>query len=93
MFATVRSYAGDRDLADALVDRADDVKRIVSDIAGFHAYYLIQTDGGTVSVTVYDNQAGAEESNRAAAEWLRENLPDLQTGAPQVSAGEVVITA
>jgi hypothetical protein len=28
-----------------------------------------------------------------AAGWIRENLPDIGSATPQVSAGEVVITA
>jgi hypothetical protein len=44
-------------------------------------------------VSVYESESGAEESNRAAAAWIQENLPDLSVSAPQVSAGEVVISA
>ena len=45
----------------------------------------------TTSISVFEDQAGAEESNRAAAAWLAENLPDLGVKPPQVTAGEVVI--
>jgi hypothetical protein len=38
-----------------------------------------------------EDRAGAEESNRAAAAWLAENLPDLDIAPPQVTAGEAVI--
>jgi hypothetical protein len=44
------------------------------------------------SVSVYDDQSGAEESNRAAADWIRENLPRMAIDPPQISAGEVVIS-
>jgi quercetin dioxygenase-like cupin family protein len=43
------------------------------------------------SVSVYENEAGAEASNDAAAAWLGENLPNLAGAAPQVWAAEVVI--
>jgi len=55
--------------------------------------YLVRTADGTVSISVYDNEAGANESTRAAANWIRENLPQLGGSAPQVSAGEVVLSA
>jgi hypothetical protein len=42
---------------------------------------------------VYDDQSGAEESTRQAADWMRENLPDFTASPPQVSVGEVVIQA
>ena len=66
---------------------------MVSGIDGFKAYYLVRTADGTVSVSVYDNEAGANESNSAAANWIRENLPEPGGTAPRVSAGEVVISA
>jgi heme-degrading monooxygenase HmoA len=91
MFATIRVYTGTNDLADALVENESEVKRIISEIDGFQSYHLVRTADGAASVSVYDDEAGAAESNRAAAAWLKENLPDLQVAAPQVSAGEVVI--
>jgi heme-degrading monooxygenase HmoA len=91
MYATVRTYSGSSDLADALVEKESDVKRLISAIDGFRAYYLVRTGDGAVSVSVYDDQAGAEESTRQAAEWIRDNLSDLSVGQPQVSAGEVEI--
>jgi hypothetical protein len=92
MYATVRTYAADRELADTLVSNESEVKRIISEIDGFKAYYLIRTADGAASVSVYENEAGADESNRAAAAWLGENLPELANASPQVSAGEVVIS-
>jgi hypothetical protein len=94
MYATVRNYTGGEGLVDELIDNEGEVKRLIQGIAGFRAYYLIKTDkGDAVSVSVYDERSGAEESNRAAADWIRQNLPDLSISAPQVSAGEVVIQA
>jgi len=94
MYATMRYYHQNSELADALVENQSEVKRIIGGIDGFEAYYLIRTgDGSTVSVTVFENQAGAEESNRVAAEWLRENVPEVAVNPPMVSAGEVLISA
>ena len=92
MYATVRNYAGPEGFADELVKRQDEVKGLIQGISGFQAYFLIKTTGGgAVSVSVYDDQAGAEESTRQAADWVRTNLPDLGVSPPQVSSGEVVI--
>jgi hypothetical protein len=92
MYATVRKYTAGSDFADALVENESEVRRIIEGIDGFHAYYLIRTDDGAASVSVYDDQSGAEESNRQAADWVRENLPDLSISPPQISAGEVIIS-
>jgi hypothetical protein len=89
----VRTYSVAPGLAEQLVGHGDDVKRLIGGIDGFRAYYLIRTDEGAVSVSVYDSQAGAEESARAAAGFLADVLGDLNVGTPQISAGEVVLDA
>ena len=37
-----------------------------------------------------ESREGTEESSRAAAAWLNENLRDLNLQAPYVTAGDVV---
>ncbi len=93
MYASIRWYGGNTDLAGQLASGADDVKSVISVISGFRAYYLVQVDGGTVSISVFDDEAGAEESNRAAAAWLRDNMPDVSVDPPTTSGGEVVVHA
>ena len=89
MYATVRTYEGSPDLADQLVANESEVRQLIGEIDGFKSYYLIKTGDGAVSVSVYDDQSGAEESTRAAAAWVAENIGDVP--APRVSAGEVVV--
>ena len=93
MYATVRTYSAGPELADALVSNEADVKTLISGIDGFNAYYLVRTAEGAVSISVYDTEAGVNESTSAAANWIRENLPEIDGSAPQISAGEVVISA
>ena len=90
MYATIRNYA-DSDLADVLAAREEDVKRVIGGVDGVRAYHVVRTGDGTTTITVCDDQTAAEETNRAAAEWIRENLPERAGAAPQISAGEVVI--
>jgi hypothetical protein len=93
MHATVRSYASDGGLVDALVAREDEVRGLLTGIAGFRAYYILRTaDGGAVSFSVYDDAAGTDASNAAAAGWIRENLPDLAAAPPETRAGEVAVS-
>jgi hypothetical protein len=90
MYASVRTYAGDRDLADTLAKHESDIRQLMQGIDGVKAYYLVKGGDATASVSVFDDQAGAEESNSAAAAWLSENLPDV-AATPQVTAGDVVM--
>ena len=91
MYASVRTYAGNSALADALAEHEDEIRQVIRGINGFKAYYLVKGGDATTSVSVFADQAGADESNRAAAAWLTENLPDLGVAPPQVTAGEVLI--
>jgi hypothetical protein len=43
-----------------------------------------------VSTCVFENEAGEEESNRKAADWVRENLASLLPNPPQITAGQSV---
>ena len=92
MHAVIRAYSGNAELADALVDNADEVRRVIGGISGFKGYYVLKLAEGTSTVSVFEDAVGAEESSRAAAAWLTENLPDLHVQAPYVTAGEVVLS-
>ena len=91
MYAVIRAYAGNSDLADALVEREEEIRQLIGGIDGFKAYYLLKLAEGTSTISIFDDQAGAEESSRTAAAWLAENLPDLNVAAPYVTAGNVLV--
>ncbi len=84
-------FENNRDLADRLAARSDEIRALMSGVAGFRAYHLVRSNDGAASVTVCDDQAVTEESNRLAASWLKENMPDAVPVAPQVTAGKVVV--
>ena len=92
MYATIRVYPGKSELAGELRRSRESVESAMSAVPGFKAYYFIDTpDGGGASITVCDDQTGAEASNKVAADWIRANLPDMSIAAPAISAGEVVL--
>jgi hypothetical protein len=93
MYATVRIYAGKNDLIAGMLEHEESVKSAIGAVRGFRSYAIVAaSDGGAASVTICDDQAGAEESNRAAAAWIAENLPGLSLAPPVISAGEVAIS-
>jgi hypothetical protein len=91
MFASIRKYSGAPTLVQELVKKEDDVKSVLRPIRGFHAYYLLKTNDGAVSMTVCEDRAGAEESNRVASTWIKDKLPTFATRMPEVTIGEVQI--
>jgi hypothetical protein len=93
MYLTVRKYSGANELIDVLVQNESEVRRLIREIDGFHAYYLVKTEDGGISISVFADKRGAEESNRVAAEWIRTNAAGVSASPPEVSAGAVVIMA
>jgi hypothetical protein len=91
MYATIRSYSGGG-LADALMEHQEEVKSVIASIDGFRSYHLVRSGEGTTSISVFDDEAGAQASTTAAANWIAENMPDASFGAPQVTTGEVVFS-
>lgn len=64
---------------------------IISQSPGFVAYYILDSGSETVaSVSLFQDQAGADESTRRASEWVRQNLTSLLQLPAQLTAGEVV---
>jgi hypothetical protein len=63
---------------------------LISQVPGFVAYYWVDAGGGVMlSTSVFEDRAGAEESNRRAADWVRQNAGSLLPNPPQITAGEV----
>ncbi|MFB7864307.1 hypothetical protein [Streptomyces sp. NPDC056069] len=91
MYAVIRRYEGVTDAAEAgrLVDEG--FVPLLRKVPGFVAYYWVDAgDGVMLSTSVFEDQAGAEESVRQAADFVRDNLASLLPNRPQVTAGKVV---
>jgi len=91
MYAVVRRYDGVTDPAEAVRRVQEGFVPLLREVPGFVAYYLLDAgDGVIVSTSVFQDQAGSEESTKRAAGYVRENLASLVPNSPQVMAGEVV---
>jgi len=93
MHAVVRSYSGSgaKELFDLLEAHKGEVESLIRSVTGFVAYSLIRTGDGGIAVTVCQDKAGTDESVQLARDWIAENATDLDTAAPSVSEGSVVI--
>ena len=90
LFITVRRYERVPDPRVAAQEVQETFVPLISEIPGFVAYYWADAGDGTmISVSVFEDRAGAEESNLRAAEWVREH-PGVLPSATQVTAGDVV---
>ena len=91
MYATVRRYEGVTNPSEVGRQVRETFLPLISEIPGFVAYYLVDAGGGVlISTGVFQDKATSEESNRRAAEWIRESRGSWLPNPPQVTAGEVV---
>jgi hypothetical protein len=92
MYVTIRTYSGQgaSELFDALAERNEDVKTLISTVPGFLSYEAFRNNGGGQTVTVAEDKAGTDESSRRAAEWVKENI-GVTVDAPTVTEGSTVL--
>ncbi len=92
MYAAIRRYNTDPDSVDEVARRVnEEFVDIISDMPGFVAYFALNAGQGEFgTVSVFEDQQSAEESNRRAEEWVNENASDLLPTPPDFAAGEVV---
>jgi heme-degrading monooxygenase HmoA len=91
-YVVIRHYKGSAKLIDELEQRSGDVENLIRGISGFITYYLVRSEGGGFSVSVYEDRAGAEESVRAARDYLQQNLSDVSSEPPEVIEGQAVVS-
>ena len=92
MYAAIRRYYTDPDSVDEVARRVnEEFVDIVSDMPGFVAYFALNAGQGEIgSVSVFEDQQSAEESNTRAEQWVNQSLGDLLPTPPDFAAGEVV---
>jgi heme-degrading monooxygenase HmoA len=92
MYAAIRRYHTDPDSIDEVARRVnEEFLDIISDMPGFVAYFVLNAGQGEIgSVSVFEDQQSAEESNSRAEEWVRQSLSHLLPTPPDFAPGEVV---
>jgi hypothetical protein len=93
MHIVIRQYKVDSSAVEEIVRRArEGFVPLVSAAPGFVAYTMTDAGAeGLVTVSTFEDQAGAEESVRQAASWVKANLAALLPNPPHVTSGEVSI--
>ena len=92
MHAAIRRYQVDPGSVDEVTRGInEDFLPIIKEVSGFQAYYAVDAGAGRLaSVSVFEDRAGAEDSTRMAADWIRQNMASLLPDPPEVLQGEVV---
>jgi hypothetical protein len=99
MHAIIRRYT----MKSGTVDRKtmDDLKRqtedkfvpTIQDVRGFHSFYVVNVNNREiVSVSVFEDQTGAAESTRRAAEFVKTLPISDQLNKPEIIEGELLVS-
>src|SRR4028118_2220691 len=93
MHVAMRQYQVDPGSVDEITRGVNEgLLPIIKDVDGYQAYYAVDAGGGRIaSVSVFEDRAGAEESTRMAADYIRQNMASLFPNPPEVLQGEVVV--
>ncbi len=93
MYCAIRQYKTNPGAAAEIGQRVEEgFLPIISKAPGFFAYYALDTGNDTVaSISFFQDRAGAEESNRMAADWVKENIASLFAGPPEITDGDVLV--
>ena len=95
MFAAIRYYQADPPSINEVVRRVqEEFVPLIRDMPGFVSYFILvpsERQEDIVSVSVFEDQQSAEESNTKAAEWVVQNLSELLRPTPELASGQVVV--
>ena len=95
-YLTVRRYDGVTDSKEAARRIQDEFIPLLSKIPGFISYYWAdEGDNVMVSVSVFATREAEEESNRVAADFVKQHqhIARLLPKPPQITTGQVVARA
>jgi hypothetical protein len=95
MYASIRRYGGVTGSVKDLAQKAESgLVPIFKKNPGFVAYYVVDGgDGHLASVSVFDSAEAAHNSNEQAAAWVKDNVSQFMPEAPQITHGQVLVSA
>ncbi|HEX2910127.1 MAG TPA: hypothetical protein VH186_04920 [Chloroflexia bacterium] len=93
MYATIRKYEAEQSAIDEIKQRVEhDFVPLISPIKGFLGYYWVDSEDGFASFSLFEDRAGAEESNRVAETWVKGVLSQFVRNQVEITSGEVLIS-
>lgn len=93
MHVAIRKYEVDPQAIAEITRQVDEgFVPIISQTPGFRGYYWLKAeDGSMISISLFDDKAGADESVHEARDFVHEHLARLLPTPPQVTEGEVLV--
>src|SRR5688500_13731520 len=93
MYAAIRQGKAKAGKAEELTRRIKEgAIPVISGVEGFMGYYVVYAPDDTViAISLFNNFAAAEESNKRALAWIEHDLAPLLTGPATAMAGPVIV--
>jgi hypothetical protein len=93
MYASIRQAKAKTGKVEELTRRIKEgAIPIISDVEGFRAYYVVYAGDDTVTaISIFNDYAGAEESNKRVLTWIEQSLTPLLAGPAAAMAGPVIV--
>ena len=92
MYAAIRQMKSKAGMADELARRIKGAVPIISGVPGFMGYYVVYAPDDTVTaISIFNDYAGAEESNMRALAWIEQDLAPLLVEPATALAGPVIV--
>jgi len=93
MYASIRRGQANPGAAVEVAQRIkENFVPIISQVPGLVAYYVVNLgDDMLATISIFEDQAGAEDSARRAADWVKRDLAPLMASPLEIMVGEVVV--
>ena len=94
MFAAIRRYKLNAGTHEEFNRVANEVfLPVLTGVPGFVAYYGLDAPGDEwASLSIFESRAAAEESNRRAADYVRDHFRSLVASGPEVLVGDLAVS-
>ena len=91
MYAVIRHYHFDKEQSEKIDKLVQDfLMPLLKEAKGFTSYYWLDTgEGEGASLSVFEDKAGADESIRIAAEFVKEHLAEFVMQKTEIIEGPV----
>jgi hypothetical protein len=88
MHTVIRRYEGVEDTAEVARRAVEEFGPQLRDEAGFQGYWVVDAGNGILAtISVFDSEEAAIASTTAAAAYIRDQMPEMASIAPQITAG------
>jgi hypothetical protein len=97
MYATIRRYTPKnvtKGKFDELKQRIEDgFVPVLREVRGFHGYYVVNVNNKElVTISLFDDRTGAQESTRRAADFVKKDPMKDQLGTPEIIEGDLLLS-